>query len=162
MNALQAPILEEALFCRQAGPEDAAALLRLIAQPDYNGAAMDEAGARAMLQRMATYPFYRAYLFEDRSGVAGMICLIIIDNLGHEGAPIALVENVIVASDRQGQGIGRAMIAEMGAVAEKHGAYKLILATSMMRGGAHAFYERLGFSRYGYSYGLPLQMEGDR
>lgn len=159
MSLAQPLPLEDALQCRQAGPDDATALLRLIGQPDYNGEAMDEATARHVLDAMADYPFYHAYLFEDASGIAGMVCLIVIDNLGHRGAPVALVENVIVAKDRQGQGIGRAMIAEMATLAERQGAYKLILATSMKRGGAHRFYEHLGFERYGYSYGLALQLE---
>ncbi|OXT02089.1 hypothetical protein B7H23_03940 [Notoacmeibacter marinus] len=161
MSLAQTLPLEDALQCRQAGADDAAALLRLIGQPDYNGEAMDEAGARRVLDAMAAYPFYRAYLFEDALGVAGMVCLIVMDNLGHRGAPVALVENVIVAEDRQGQGLGRAMIAEMATLAERQGAYKLILATSMKREGAHGFYERLGFERYGYSYGLPLQLEDE-
>ncbi|MCW4114023.1 GNAT family N-acetyltransferase [Aurantimonas sp. MSK8Z-1] len=145
-----------ALSFREGGEADLPAVLALIAQPDYSGAAMDEAEARGVLARMRSHPYYKLLLVEDGDGVAGMLCLLVIDNLGHMGRPIGLVENVVVASGRQGTGLGKALVAEAGRRAAEAGAYKLILATGLGREGAHAFYERLGFTRYGYSYGLPL------
>lgn len=142
---------------RVASEEDLPAILDLIRQPDFNSVALDLRDAQAIWAKTASYPYYRTLIAEDRRGAVGTLAVIVIDQLGHMGQRIALVENVIVRADARGEGVGRAMLAEAGRMAREEGAYKLILATGMKRGDAHGFYETLGFERYGYSYGLPLK-----
>jgi GNAT superfamily N-acetyltransferase len=67
------------------------------------------------------------------------------------------VEDVAVAPARQGQGIGKAMMAHALEQSRKAGCYKLALSSNLVRTAAHQFYESLGFERHGYSYVVPSE-----
>jgi len=41
-------------------------------------------------------------------------------------------------------------------IARAHGCYKLALSSNVKRDAAHAFYDRLGFERHGYSFRIML------
>lgn len=69
-------------------------------------------------------------------------------------APFALLEDVQVHPDHQGQGIGNELVHSVIAYAKSAGAYKLI-ATSRNDGTRvhiHAWYERIGFIAYGTEF----------
>jgi GNAT superfamily N-acetyltransferase len=149
--------LMDTIEIREAIPADHAAILNLYAQPAYNGSSLDEDAAEYVFATMASYPHYVPYVSILNGEVIASLCLLIIENPAHKGLPIALVENVVVHDGYQGIGVGKAMMAYAGKVASEKGAYKLILATGANRTKAHEFYEKLGFERYGYSYGLPLR-----
>jgi len=84
-------------------------------------------------------------------------------NLGHLGAPSAIVEDVVVAPDCQGQGLGKAMMQFALDRCRSKGCYKLMLASSAKRERAHTFYESLGFERHGFSFRVGLtQIESDQ
>ena len=78
------------------------------------------------------------------------------DNLGHCGTPSAVVEDVVVAAQAQGRGIGKAMMAFARERCREKGCYKLVLSSNAKRESAHAFYESIGFARHGYSFRLDL------
>ncbi|WP_335622404.1 GNAT family N-acetyltransferase [Acidovorax carolinensis] len=59
---------------------------------------------------------------------------------------------MVVAAGRQGQGIGRQMMAHAVHQARDAGCYKLALSSNAKRVAAHAFYESLGFARHGLSF----------
>ncbi|MFZ1680652.1 MAG: GNAT family N-acetyltransferase [Rhizobiaceae bacterium] len=145
------------LRIRSATEDDLTTILALIGQPGFNATTLPLDEARIVWSRMASYPSYRTLLAEDHRGAVGSLAMILIDHLGHRGDRIALIENVVVHANARGEGVGRTMIAEAGRLAGEAGAYKMILATGIERAGAHEFYEKLGFERYGYSYGLPLK-----
>jgi len=142
---------------REAAKSDEACLLALYAQPSFNGRSLDPDRAGTIFATMRDYPFYRPYVAEVEGRVVGTFCLLVLENPAHLGTPIAMLENVVVADDMQGKGIGKIMMNEAGRISTEEGAYKLILATGLKRSAAHEFYENLGFERYGYSYGLPLR-----
>ncbi|ODT22487.1 MAG: GNAT family N-acetyltransferase [Kaistia sp. SCN 65-12] len=145
----------DALSIRKATEADLPDLLRLYGQPDFNNGrvtSLDQ--ARATLARMATYPDFAAYCAEIDGAVVGSFSLMIIDNLAHWGMASALVENVVVANGHQGEGIGRAMIQAAFRLAEAKGAYKVALSSNVRSSRAHAFYESLGFEKYGFSFRL--------
>jgi len=145
----------DALSIRKATEADLPELLRLYAQPDFNnGRVTSLDAARATLARMATYPDFAAYCAEIDGAVVGTFSLMVIDNLAHWGMASALVENVVVAKDQQGAGIGRAMIQAAFRLAEEKGAYKVALSSNLKSTKAHAFYESLGFEKYGFSFRL--------
>jgi ribosomal protein S18 acetylase RimI-like enzyme len=145
----------EALSIRKATEPDLPDLLRLYGQPDFNNGrvtTLDE--AKATLVRMATYPDFAAYCADIDGAVVGTFSLMIIDNLAHWGMASALVENVVVANAHQGEGIGRALIQAAFRLAEAKGAYKVALSSNVKSTRAHAFYESLGFEKYGFSFRL--------
>ncbi|MDP3354411.1 MAG: GNAT family N-acetyltransferase [Polaromonas sp.] len=128
-------------------------VLRLYAQPDIDdGNVLALADAKRIWERMATYPNYKLYVALQGTQVVGTFALLIMDNLGHLGAPSAVVEDVAVDPAVQGQGIGKAMMRHAMALAAESGCYKLALSSNLMREKAHAFYDSLDFERHGYSF----------
>ena len=111
--------------------------------------------AQAVWAQFARYPSYRLWVACDpaqHDAVVGTYALLIMHNLAHRGAPSAIVEDVVVARDQQGRGIGRQMMAYSMQQARDAGCYKLALSPNARRAGAHAFYESLGFAQHGLSF----------
>lgn len=114
--------------------------------------------AKAMLVQMQRYPSYRLWVACDSAqpgaDVVGTYALLVMHNLAHCGAPSAVVEDVAVAADRRGQGIGRQLMAHALQQARAAGCYKLALSSHSKRTGAHAFYASLGFAQHGLSFSI--------
>jgi len=145
------------LGMRQANEGDLPAVLALYAQPDIDaGDVLDIASARAILRRFAEYPDYRLFVAEQGATIVGSYALLVMHNLGHLGAPSAVVEDVVVEPALQGNGVGKQMLRHALAQARERGCYKLALSANMKRDRAHAFYEALGFRRHGYSFLVEL------
>ncbi len=145
MNAL--------IHCREAAKIDLPDILRLHAQPDMdNGDVLSLAEAKQVFDRMARYPDYRLYVAIRDGGIVGTFALLIMDNLGHRGAPSGVIENVAVDPQCQGEGIGKAMMQHALRLCGEKGCYKVALSSNLKRARAHAFYESLDFARHGYSF----------
>ena len=142
---------------RKASAADIPAVLRLYAQPDLDdGNVLPVDQAVALFDRFARYPDYTLYVAEQDREIVGSFALLVMDNLGHLGAPSGIVEDVVVAPARQGGGIGAAMMRFAIAHCRQKRCYKLVLSSNAKRVRAHAFYESLGFERHGYSFRIDL------
>ena len=142
---------------RTAAERDLPDILRLYAQPGFdNGKVLPLDQARQLLARFACYPDYTLYVAEQAGRIVGSFALLIMDNIGHLGTPSAIVEDVVVAPDLQGAGIGRVMMEFAREQSAKKGCYKIVLSSNARRQRAHVFYESLGFVRHGYSFRLDL------
>ena len=138
---------------RQATAKDVPAVIGLYAQPAFdNGKVLNDAEAQAVFARFARYPNYRLFVACQGDQVVGSYALLVMDNLGHRGTPSAVVEDVVVAANLQGQGIGRLMMAHAVAEAKAAGCYKVALSSNLKRTEAHQFYESLGFTQHGVSF----------
>ncbi len=147
-----------ALVIRQAVEADIPAMLQLYAQPGYDdGRMLPIADAKRQFEKAAQYPFYKFFVAVHGEAVVGTYAILVMDNIGHMGTPSALVESVAVDPTVQGRGIGQAMMDHAMQIAMEWGCYKLALSSSIKRTRAHAFYEKLGYRRYGYSFGVDLQ-----
>lgn len=113
---------------------------------------LNAAEAERLLAKFAGYPDYTLFVAEVGGTVVGTYALLIMDNLGHGGAPSGVVEDVAVLPEWQGRGIGRAMMQHAMDRCAARGCYKLTLSSNARRADAHAFYDRLGFERHGYSF----------
>jgi len=69
----------------------------------------------------------------------------IVPNVGRGGRPFAVIENVVTDRAHQRHGHGRAVMKGLVEHAFGVGCYKVMLQSSIVRDGAHAFYESLGF-----------------
>jgi len=112
--------------------------------------------AEEIFRRIATYPDYCIWLLSGPQGILGTYSLLIMDNIGHGGAPEAVVENVAVSAVHRSQGAGTRMMHHAMEQARQRGCYKLVLSSNIARERAHAFYDRLGFSRHGISFQVLL------
>jgi GNAT superfamily N-acetyltransferase len=137
---------------RPAAEEDLNVLLDLLSQSTSSSIEL----APAVFRRIQQYPNYKVYLAFVGENAVGTFALLIMDNLGHMCAPIAVVENVVVKSSWRRKGIGRSMMSFAVELSRESGAYKLILASNTRLHEAHHFYESLGFSRQGYAFSLTL------
>ena len=141
------------LVIRQADTADLPAVLTLYAQLDFNnGSVLSEQAAQQIFAEFARYPSYRLFVASEGSVVVGSYALLVMHNLAHGGAPSAVVEDVVVASDQQGRGIGRQLMTHAKDQARAAGCYKLALSSNRQRHAAHAFYESLGFDQHGLSF----------
>jgi GNAT superfamily N-acetyltransferase len=148
---------ESSLLIRPATAADLPAVLALYAQPDMDdGDVLPIPEAERLLARFAAYPDYTLYVVEDGPRVVGTFALLVMDNLGHRGAPSAIVEDVMVAPDSQGSGVGQRMMGFAIERAREKGCYKLMLSSNLKRERAHIFYEKLGFERHGYSFRVDI------
>jgi GNAT superfamily N-acetyltransferase len=134
---------------------DLPALLALHAQAG-DGRVLPLEHALEIFRRMSEYPSYVIYVARRGEDVVGTFSLIIMENLGHVGASSALVENVLVDERCRSEGIGTAMMHFAMEQARRAGCYKLALSSNLVRERAHAFYDRLGFERHGYSFRVLL------
>jgi GNAT superfamily N-acetyltransferase len=142
-----------AVHVREAVGEDLDSVLDIYARAGLDGGQrLTPKEARTIQARFAAYPYYRLYLAFLGAEAVGTFALLIMHNLGHRGAPSAIVEDVAVVPEWQRRGVGRAMLEFAMQRAADTGCYKLALSTNRKRSGAHHFYEALGFQRHGYSY----------
>lgn len=147
-----------AISLRPAAKADLPAVLSLYAQPDMdNGNVLALKDAEAIFSRIADYPDYTLYVAEIERTIVGSFALLVMDNLGHLGAPSAIVEDVVVDPSRHSTGIGRSMMDFAIETAREKRCYKLVLSSNAKRIRAHAFYESLGFERHGYSFRVLLE-----
>ncbi|HEY6257051.1 MAG TPA: GNAT family N-acetyltransferase [Xanthobacteraceae bacterium] len=145
------------VLVRRAISADIAGVLALYAQPDLDdGKVLPIEEAISLFEKFARYPDYTLYVAEQDREVVGTFALLIMDNLGHLGSPSGIVEDVVVAPARQGSGIGAAMMRFARERCREKGCYKLVLSSNAKRVRAHAFYEKLGFERHGYSFRVDL------
>ena len=152
------------LLMRPAAAADLRQVLDLYAQPDFDaGNVLPLETARQLFDRFDDYPDYTLYVAERGGDIVGSFALRVMHNLGHLGAPSAILEDVVVAPALQGQGIGKAMIRFVLDLCRAKGCYKLTLASNAKRKRAHAFYESLGFERHGLSFRVGFtQVEMDQ
>jgi GNAT superfamily N-acetyltransferase len=147
----------ETLIIRPAEAEDLSGVLALYAQPEIDdGLVLPLDEAERLLQKFARYPDYTLYVAEHDARIVGSLALLIMDNIGHLGAPSAIVEDVVVDPRLHGTGIGRQMMQFAMQKARDKGCYKMMLSSNARRERAHAFYDSLGFERHGFSFRVEL------
>ncbi len=141
------------IACREASSSDLGDVLRLYGQPELDdGNVLPLAKAQGLFDRIASYPDYRIYVALCDGRIVGTFALLIMDNLGHLGAPSGVIEDVAVDPEWQGRGVGREMMRHALRICSERGCYKAALSSNLSRQRAHAFYESLGFERHGYSF----------
>ena len=149
--------MSDPLSFRAASKADLPDVLRLYSQPDVDdGRMLSVADAERIFERMARYPNYKLFVAVAGERVVGTFALLIMDNLGHLGAPSAIIEDVAVDPALQSRGIGRDMMQYALELAAANGCYKATLSSNLKRVRAHAFYESLGFERHGYSFRIAV------
>ncbi len=148
------------LTIREVTEEDLPVLLPLYAHlgmDDGQVLSLDE--ARRIFRKMGQYPDYRLYAAFVRERPIGVFALLIMDNLGHQGRPSAVLEDLVVHPDWRAQGIGRWLVAFAWEKSLEKRCYKLTLSSNRQRTRAHRFYEHLGFQQHGISFAVWMDPE---
>ena len=141
---------------RDATLNDLPSLVRLLAQLHETPPAPPIAQERAAFEAVAADPRQRLLVVEDEGAVVGTAALVVLSNLGHNGTPYALVENVVVDEVARGRRHGEALLRYMIDAARAAGCYKVVLTSRKQRTDAHRFYAPLGFdaTSEGFRYTL--------
>ena len=108
--------------------------------------------ARQRFLELALHPGHRIYVAEFEQKIVGTFALIFVGGLSHGARDACIVEDVVVAPEVQGAGIGKQMMRFAMERCASGDCYKLVLSSHLQRSKAHQFYERLGFRKHGYSY----------
>jgi ribosomal protein S18 acetylase RimI-like enzyme len=130
---------------RRAGPEDIPALLGLLRllfsiEKDFVfNAAKQERGLRLLLAESRAAVF----VAEKDGQVAGMCTGQLLISTA-QGGLSALLEDVVIAPDWQGRGIGRRLAAAAEAWAVSQGASRIQLLADRSNTPALAFYQKIG------------------
>ena len=149
--------MENDVIIRPAVRRDLPKILGLYAQPKMDGERLlSIEAAEQIFEKIQKYPDYDVFVAEMGQGVVGTFALLIMDNLAHMGAPSAIIEDVNVAPNWQGRGVGTRIMEFAMDRARKAGCYKLVLSSARDRIDPHRFYRKLGFSQHGISFEVPL------
>lgn len=139
---------------REAFIEDLPIILSMYKELDEE--ILDIDTAKKFFNEMNECPGYKIYLCEYNNIPAGTFSLIILRNLAHMGARSGLIEDVVVLNSYRSKGIGKEMINFAINICRKNSCYKAALSSNLIRERAHAFYERIGFKKHGYSFTMDL------
>lgn len=113
--------------------------------------------AKKIFKQIKKYPDYKLFIAMVEREIVGTFALLIMDNIGHMGMPIGIVENFVVKPDYRRKGIGTRMMVFAMDYCRKKGCYKMILSSNVKRKDAHHFYASLGFMRHGYSFYVSIK-----
>jgi ribosomal protein S18 acetylase RimI-like enzyme len=78
--------------------------------------------------------------------------MVFVGGLAHGARDSCVIEDVVVAEEARGAGIGTRMMRFAMDLCTGRECYKLVLSSHLDRENARRFYERLGFRRHGYSF----------
>jgi GNAT superfamily N-acetyltransferase len=135
---------------------DADALVALLPDLGY------EASAGQVVRRLAAlreWPDQEAFVAEIDGHVVGLCHVQGVRMLISEG--YAEIQALVVSAARQGEGLGRQLVAHACDWAFARGYERVRLRSNVTREAAHAFYEHLGFEKAKASYAFELRRHGD-
>ena len=134
---------------------DAEALAALLPDLGY------EAGTEQIVSRLAAiraWPDQEAFVADLDGRVVGLCHVQGVRMLISDG--YAEIQALVVSAALQGQGLGRRLCEHACAWAFARGYGRVRLRSNVVREGAHAFYEHLGFEKSKASYAFELRRPG--
>lgn len=142
--------METRIVIEEASVEDLEEIVAMLAD-DVLGATreippppLDPCYVRAF-EAITADPLHSLLVVREGDRVAGCLQLRLMPSLSRRGMLRALIENVRVAGDARGRGLGEFLIAAAIERARAAGCGLVQLTTDRQRLDAHRFYERLGF-----------------
>jgi ribosomal protein S18 acetylase RimI-like enzyme len=137
---------------RPARRDDVAAIIGMLAD-DHLGRARERLEEPLPMvyydafARLSSDPNIQLMVAEEGGNIVGCLQLCILPGLSSQGASRGLIEDVRVASDRRGRGIGEQLVQWAVGEAKARGCKLVELLTHHTRVDAQRFYERLGFAK---------------
>ena len=151
---MNSPLSLPIVAMRRAIETDLREVTALLAGFEPDGAQLPPERARDIFARIQATPRMAVWLATSNERAVGTYTMLIMENLGHHGMPLAIVESVMVAPTARGGRIGEVMMRHAMARAAEAGCYKLALSSNSRRLDAHRFYRRLGFAPHGISFSI--------
>jgi GNAT superfamily N-acetyltransferase len=141
---------------RDARWEDAKEIARLSTQLGYPAEA---SSIPARLARLAACNDDRTLVAQVGNAIVGLETIHVRFTLNHD-APLGQITMLVIDEAHRGTGAGRALVTAAEEWVRERGCDRIIVNTALHRAGAHAFYERLGYTHGGRRYGKELSHHG--
>jgi GNAT superfamily N-acetyltransferase len=126
---------------REATPEDATELARMLDLFDHSGATPEQVAARLLACR----DVLTTYLGEVDGRPVGFACLRLVPHVQGD-APYAELTDIYVDAPFRRRGVARTLIARVEAVARAAGASEVVIITGFDNAGAQAAYRASGYA----------------
>ncbi|MDN5856591.1 MAG: GNAT family N-acetyltransferase [Actinomycetia bacterium] len=123
---------------------------------DFDEPAAPSVRQRAALDELMADPSHDLLVDEREGRIVATAQVSWLRVLIYDGGLLCQIESVRTASDRRGEGIGRAMMQHVIVQARDRGCARVQLTTNAQRVRARTFYERLGFTAS--HVGMKLQL----
>jgi len=147
------------IIIRKANNDDLQAILALIDSPHAdNGSAMELRDANMIFQSILDDPNYFQIVASSEQGIVGMITLVIIMQMTHEGATTALITDMITTSDNnsnKSSEIASELLKYATNLAQEYGCYKTIFQCDYQTDISSSACQKLGFEKSSPCYLLP-------
>ncbi len=134
------------LVIREAKPGDAEAITALVDELGFE-VTKNEVSKRLRALAKGDEPV----LVADRDGVIGCLTWHVTPVL-HRPTPVGRVTMLVVTEHARREGAGEALVAEAEARTAARGCGLIEVTSNIELGGAHAFYQRIGFERTSYRF----------
>jgi ribosomal protein S18 acetylase RimI-like enzyme len=134
------------LVIREAKAGDADAIAGLIGELGFKAAPDDVAKRLRGLAKTG-----EPVLVAEREGAIGCLSWHVTPVL-HRPTPVGRVTMLVVTENARRQGIGEKLVAEAEARTAARGCGLIEVTSNIELGGAHAFYQRIGFQRTSYRF----------
>jgi GNAT superfamily N-acetyltransferase len=131
---------------RSAGVDDFEAIAGLYAQLNRDDPPVRGASSRAVFEEILGREGLDLLVLELDGSLVGSTYLNVMPNLSRGGRPYAVIENVVIAEHRRGEGMGRLLMDATLDRAWAAGCYKAMLLTGSRNPNTHAFYRACGFA----------------
>ena len=138
------------LLIRDAQPDDAEALVGLIAELDFKVTAQAVAERLELLDRLG-----QPALVAEEDGIVGCLTWNIMRVL-HRDTPVGRISMLVVDATKRSAGIGAKLVAEAETRMAAAGCKLVELTSNEKRLDAHRFYERLGYERTSLRFGKTI------
>jgi ribosomal protein S18 acetylase RimI-like enzyme len=142
---------------REARHEDLPVVVGLLAQLNDATPEVLDAHEKAFAAVQADSRQQLLVVRDDAGGIVATASLIVVPNLGRDGRPYAIVENVVTDAPRRGERFGELLMRHCVETARAAGCYKVSLTSRKHRADAHRFYRRLGFEATSEGFRMSLE-----
>lgn len=131
---------------RTAGVDDFEAIAGLYGQLNRDDPPVSGAAFVRVFEQILGREGLDLLVLELDDSIVGTTYLNVMPNLSRGGHPYAVIENVVIAEHRRGEGLGRRLMDATLTRAWAAGCYKAMLQTGSRNPTTHAFYRACGFA----------------
>lgn len=144
------------IIIRKANHDDLKAVLALIDSPQAdNGSAMEQRDGNTVFQSILDDPNYFQIVASSEQGIIGMITLVIIVQMTHEGATSALITDMITSDNENNSEIAYELLKYATDLAQEYGCYKIVFQCDYQTDLSASACQKLGFEKSSPCYLLP-------
>jgi len=141
---------------RKANTSDLESILALINTPEVdNGKTMELRDANTIYQSILHDPNYFQFVASSDQGIIGIVTLVIIMQMTHEGATTALITDLVVVSGEEKVAITSQLLKYATDLAQEYGCYKTIIYNDYQQDETLSACQDLGFEQSNPGFLMP-------